>query len=765
MEDTPMMGPMHESESQLQPSISIQPSISTPTQPNRFPSPSSARKNSPYPSPQSQHLSPPSIGETDSLSIAFINQGSNLMTKSRSVNRSTLQALPDSKLDAALKRKPGLHRSDPILGNPETPPNISNEVNSMMMKGSLVNEINLTVPFNVAQPSSVRYSSKSPSQRKLSKSPSPNASRRQESSSKHVPSSHVLITQCSRNDAVQIIISLLELIIMKGWPFSIVKKVNGLPGPFENFVRLIRPGFADEWMPSSTELGGNLLDQMHSRIYQNTMNIITTALNSGYGTIVFDGWIDPTGSPVVNIMLHVKETINTAIFIFFLDSVFTGTKKMDSVAYMEEVEKVLSKCGGSDRICAVTSDNKGACKKARESFASKYSRVVSVNDQAHISDLLMKDLPKMLPWIDEVVKRVMTVVVEMSNRPHLREQFKLLMASYNKNIKGIISKIGRSYDILEEAPLVGNRDPDKCLNFNESEFNQYVHLRTAVLPMIQSATRFASTESVLDSFLRGGPVYLALIDSSSFDKSFPRSCKRKSAFVEPIKSDDLASNVKSLLRVFTVIRKYLRVFDSDTCNISEVYPLTIALEKRLREMPIDNFLTHDRLAELIEVFTKRKSKENRSRAMVHLLADIHIAAYLLDPIDCPGVYTSHMDAFKRHASVYADGLHISNKSSFVLKLTKSYQEAHGLWQGQKIVDRDRENLEMYKRKPLMYWISGAYSDKVLTEFAVRTLSTIPSAMVVDRSFSIQGQIQKKERSRLSKQKVSKLMFAVGIYKR
>lgn len=174
-------------------------------------------------------------------------------------------------------------------------------------------EIDLSAPVSSSPRPLGRQSSRSPSGGGNSKSPS----QRRTTLCRYSRKSNTLITECSRNQAVEIIISLLELIIMKGLPFSIFAKVNRLPGPFDNFARLCRPGFVDECKHSATESGGNSRYQLFNRIYENTTKMIKTILGSGYGKTVFDGWVDQTGSLVVNVLLHVKEKINTGISVFF----------------------------------------------------------------------------------------------------------------------------------------------------------------------------------------------------------------------------------------------------------------------------------------------------------------------------------------------------------------------------------------------------------------------------------------------------------------
>lgn len=230
-------------------------------------------------------------------------------------------------------------------------------------------------------------------------------------------------------------------------------KIQPTSRSIRNFCAIISTRVC-RWMESQ----GNiiLLDQVYNLVYHYTKILIKTSLGSGYGIIVFNVWLEQNGFTVVNILIHVKETINSVKFVFFLNSLYTGTKK--DVCYMQEIENVLQKFGGPDRICVVTSDNTRSCKKSGELLAAKFCRMLIVNHQFHIADLLMKDLDKFLSWVSELVKLIMKVVNDMNSRPHLKEYFKKLMTKYNKNICERRKEICISCDLLEDVPLVWHRD-------------------------------------------------------------------------------------------------------------------------------------------------------------------------------------------------------------------------------------------------------------------------------------------------------------------
>ena len=86
-------------------------------------------------------------------------------------------------------------------------------------------------------------------------------------------------------------------------------------------------------------------------------------------------------------------------------------------------------------------------------------------------------------------------------------------------------------------------------------------------------TRFASAETMLESYLRSRIVLMQLIRDAEFNRLYDGSRvanreKRDKTFVEVIDDDGFYSKVVDVHHILRVIRRYLRVWDAENAQIS-----------------------------------------------------------------------------------------------------------------------------------------------------------------------------------------------------
>ena len=213
------------------------------------------------------------------------------------------------------------------------------------------------------------------------------------------------IKECSDADAERINMRLLEAFVDHAWPFTAFDKKEG---KFYDAILELRPGYATSHYPCRSAITGRYLGTYFSRTEEKVQTAVCSGLRRGYGTLIFDGWDDNTGASVVNLLLRIDGGTDNTRKIVFLDSVFTGTNRMHSSAYVRLIEQVMSRFGGLARICAVTSDSASSCVNAKNTIMNAYPHVVSVSDQAHIADLLMKDVGK-LTWVKAILDKVAAI--------------------------------------------------------------------------------------------------------------------------------------------------------------------------------------------------------------------------------------------------------------------------------------------------------------------------------------------------------------------
>lgn len=95
---------------------------------------------------------------------------------------------------------------------------------------------------------------------------------------------------------------------------------------------------------------------------------------------------------------------------------------MTADAYVELVESVVKKFCDHKSICSITIDSARACKKAREAYENKCHGMISINDQAHIGNLLIKDICS-LPWIKEVTDTASNINMTVHHFSKLKLRF------------------------------------------------------------------------------------------------------------------------------------------------------------------------------------------------------------------------------------------------------------------------------------------------------------------------------------------------------
>ena len=239
------------------------------------------------------------------------------------------------------------------------------------------------------------------------------------------------VNHCTDAQGEAITSSLLETFIDQGWAFT---AIDSKKTKFYKTIRLLRPGYAESHFPSRKVLSGRYLDAYFGKTKRKVEAVVSKGLRKGYGTLIFDGWEDVTGASVVNILLRTDQGTDLTRKIIFLDSVFTGVERMDSDAYARLIEGVMSRFGGLSRICAVTSDSATACVNAKSAIMTAYPFVVSVPDQAHLADLLMKDIGK-VPWVKHILDKVAVIAKETRGKRKLLARLKENIEAYNAKIR------------------------------------------------------------------------------------------------------------------------------------------------------------------------------------------------------------------------------------------------------------------------------------------------------------------------------------------
>ena len=135
---------------------------------------------------------------------------------------------------------------------------------------------------------------------------------------------------------------------------------------------------------------------------------------------------------------------------------------------------------------------------------------------------------------------------------------------------------------------------------------------TAVMLCKPVKTRFASIESTLQAYIRTRLVLLGVVQSQDFCLNLwtatnAAGSEKRSQLILILESRGFVAKVQDLHRIFSLIRRYVKVFDSDDAKISDVVPKTIALGVELQRIPATSFLTVERRDEVLAKFRNRQN--------------------------------------------------------------------------------------------------------------------------------------------------------------
>ena len=571
--------------------------------------------------------------------------------------------------------------------------------------------------------------------------------------------------------------ALLEVFVEQAWSFTALDTTAARPNAFMRFLQMALPWYARDYFPTRFLMTGRKLNELYDSVLDRVCQRISSALATGFGTIIFDGWGDATSAPVVNVLLRTEATgLRFGRRTFFLESVYTSHERVGASGYIRILESVLQKFGGMDRICAVTSDSAQCCVNARNALTERYPKLVGVQDQAHVANLAMQDIGR-LPWVKEILDTVAWVTAETRVKIKLRARIKEAIEKFNNIVGSQVNTQAQAPLDTGEAPVGGD---DDIRGLHGSPLFPPLPLK-AVMLRKPAKTRFASIESTLEAYLRSRGVLLEVVQAPDFFSNLWPALRttergKRAKFISAIESREFLDKVKDVHRVFRLLRRYLRVFDSDDAKISDVVPKTIAVGLELERVPLTAFFTSERKNQVIGKFSRRQNGPLDASIKVRLLEDIHFAAHLVDPHRCPRDVSPFLYRFRSYLMRYCAGaVELADETSDgedsrsrALRsqdlrgiILEQYMRISGEWNDEKDDAGNDEVFKEFRKMPLVYWKSLAFRHEFeeLREFAMRTLSVSPSSCAAERSFSMQGRIRTKARNRLDTEKVKKLAFS------
>eukprot|EP00170_Pyropia_yezoensis_P001632 contig_7065_g1636 len=141
---------------------------------------------------------------------------------------------------------------------------------------------------------------------------------------------------------------------------------------------------------------------MHGMTAERVMAMLTLWCQGRNAVLVLDAWESVSHHPIVNLMAFIGDKA------VFLDSVYCGDQCQDAEGQARLLQEKLVNYGGLTYFNAVGSDNAAACLGMRRLVTANNPGLVSLNDQAHVANLLLGDLCTIY-WLRNVEQTAVTV--------------------------------------------------------------------------------------------------------------------------------------------------------------------------------------------------------------------------------------------------------------------------------------------------------------------------------------------------------------------
>jgi len=547
--------------------------------------------------------------------------------------------------------------------------------------------------------------------------------------------------------------STIEAAIMH---FFVANRVPFLVAESPNFIamlRALRPAFVErELVPSRKKMAGPGLTTLYNDTRKEVLGLLAAWVVRRKAVCVLDAWENVKHHHIVNVLAVVGDKV------VFLDSVYCGDECQDACGQARLVQEKLDQYGGMNTFNTLATDNTASCVEMRRLVSVAKPGLVSLNDQAHVANLLVGDLCK-VSWMKGRVSTA--TVVSKFVRRHYR-----LLAAY------------------EAAKDLYN----KSLPADAAAKKQ-----TAVSYVTPSATRFLYNRDLLAACVRNRPALRNILELNN-GAELPRLVKPRSvsarealaSFFRVAESTADARDWSAARRILDPVCAYVRLFDGESARLSLVLPATRRLESDMaalagvmRSEEVVCTASADVLASLVDAVRKRVHGPKDNTVRVLLLEDIHYLAAALDPRvfdsqasdvaeDGERAFRAMRTFFIRSPAVFSpDELHTVGDDERMERLRAQFStytalsgtSAHGAAAARKpgapldVAQVMNSDWDLWG-----WWSMYGGSTKALCEIGKALAGMVPSSCSVERSFSLQKSIQSLVRNRLTHEKVAQLMF-------
>ena len=460
---------------------------------------------------------------------------------------------------------------------------------------------------------------------------------------------------------------------------------------FKNYSKALNPAYNP---PGKRRIGTTLLDKVYNDRFKKLGTFINNANNL---SLVTDGWSNIRSDHIVNFVLIQQKPASPSVSFFYKSIVTNGTRQTSQQIF-KDIETIIEEVG-SDKICAVVTDNCSSMRGAWKLIETKYPNIFANGCAAHVMNLLVKD------------------IFSIRNNMDALDQAKNI-SKFIKNHQIVLNKFKNLQLAMKNAGLL---DRIKALE----------------LPV---ETRWYSNHNTIKSVLLNKNCIQSVFNDRAFNTELKdHGVRGLESVIEYVNDSYFWVKLDAMDILLKPITKVIGEFESDDTNLSCIYQSFVDLRKNIA---IKTYVD-DRWAFL----------HTESMGFAYLLNPNKYGGESFEGSDKEDSYTQLIEHVRVNFSVHQDDPHEDTKT-FKDQLDTYLSEVSRVNQ-----TASSSTLQIMKNgSPLAYWMIWGAKYSRLQEIAIRVFSTCTSSAASERIWSVFDIVHSKVRNRLGNDKVQKLVF-------
>ena len=156
---------------------------------------------------------------------------------------------------------------------------------------------------------------------------------------------------------------------------------------FLALLQALRPAYVERKLfPNRKKIARPSLSALYAKVLELVLRLFASRCVRRKAVLILDAWENVKNHHIVNLLAVVGDKN------VFLESVYCGDEGADAVGQARPVQEKLDQYGGTGSFAALATDNASACVEMRRLVSAANPDLISLNDQAHVANLVIGDL-------------------------------------------------------------------------------------------------------------------------------------------------------------------------------------------------------------------------------------------------------------------------------------------------------------------------------------------------------------------------------------